>query len=102
MAVARTLRSESSVNYLDTTADSLTLTLNNGGPRPGNHTHIILVKGANTATLSGANTVINFSPTTHSGVTTVTWNNVGDSLTLIWEVTSKKWSILSYYGVAFS
>ena len=102
MAVSKTLKSGSRVNYLDTTADSINLTLENGGVRPGSPTYIILVKGANTATLSGANTVINLSPTTHSGITTIVWNNVGDSLSLLWEVNSKKWSILSHYGVSFS
>lgn len=89
--------------FLDTSLDSLTLSLATGGANNNNVLRIIMVKGTNTAVLSSADTIINFtSGGGHGSTTTITWNEVGDNLSLFWEKRSRKWHILSYYGVGFS
>jgi len=89
--------------FIDTSLDSLTLSLATGGANNNNVLRIIMVKGTNTATLPSANTIVNFtSGGGHGSTTTITWNEVGDTISLFWEKRSRKWHILSYYGVGFS
>ncbi len=103
MTTAAAINPTVNLMFLDTTDDSLALSLGNGGGRANKPVHIIMVKGTNTASLASANTVINLTAGAgHGSATTITWNEVGDTLTIMWESVSKKWNIISYYGVSFS
>ena len=103
MAVAITINPSVEYVFLDTSTDAHTLSLSTGGANNNNILRIIMVKGSNTATLTGADTIINFTAGGgHGSTNTITWNEVGDNLSLFWEKHSKKWNILSYYGVTFS
>jgi hypothetical protein len=103
MPTALAITPNVNIMFLDTTDDALDLSLANGGGRPNEPLHIIMIRGANTASLASADTLINLTAGAgHGAVTTITWNEVGDNLTLIWEAVSKKWNIISYYGVGFS
>ena len=103
MAAAFTINPSVKVCFLDTSIDALTLSLGTGGANRNNVLHIIMIKGSSTASLQSAPSVVNLTTGAgHGSATTITWDEVGDSLTLMWDVQSKKWNIISYYGVGFS